>query len=187
MKQSRQFYTKDPVIRKFSIMELEVPATPKELVNLVTGLYKLPDPQSARSVAALKGQLKLDFLFMPLAYGSVFLLGWRVANKMQLSIGYYVFISLAFLQIVPWICDIIENIYLLGKISKDVKESSVKLHQQYLWMEVAKWGIALTTAVCCMSAIGYFWLTGNYSETSLRYLWIFLAEIIVFLLAVKFF
>ncbi len=187
MKQSQHFYTKDPIVRKFSIMELEVPATPKELKNLIKGLYELSPKEAEKSVAALLSQLKLDFLFMPLAYGSIFLLSWRVANKMQLNFGYYIFIGFAFLQIVPWVFDIIENVYLINKIKRDVKETDEKKHKQYLLMEAAKWGIALTATVCSISAVCYFWLTGNYSSTSFWYLLIFLTETIIFILGVKFF
>ena len=67
--QSTRFYTQDVVLRKFSIMELEMPATQMELVNLIKGLYKLPPATSAATVKALKGQLYTDFLFMPFAYG----------------------------------------------------------------------------------------------------------------------
>src|SRR3954463_7106466 len=78
-KQSDNFYTQDVIVRKFSIMELEMPATSRELYNLVSGLFRLPPDESRRSLRALRGQLWLDFLFMPLAYGSIFLLCWRVA------------------------------------------------------------------------------------------------------------
>lgn len=186
-KQSENFYTKDPIVRKFSIMELEVPATPKELANIIKGLYDLPDTKSGKSIKALKEQLKIDFLFMPLSYGCIFLLCWRVANKMQLDFGYYLFKGLAFIQLVPLICDIIENIYLLGKIRQDVKETIEKKHKQYLWMEAVKWGIALTATVCSVSAVCYFWLTGNYSVTSFFYLLIILVEIVIFLIVVKLF
>ena len=37
--QSRHFYTMDVVKKKFSIMDLELPATPTELVNLIKGLF----------------------------------------------------------------------------------------------------------------------------------------------------
>lgn len=46
--QSLQFYTKEVVVKRFSIMELKLPATPKELVNLIKGLYGLPEPQSKK-------------------------------------------------------------------------------------------------------------------------------------------
>ncbi|CAN5119498.1 hypothetical protein BH11BAC6_BH11BAC6_01390 [soil metagenome] len=187
MLQSRQFYTKDVIVRKFSIMELEVPASPKELVHIIKGLSLLPAPQSQKTIAALKAQLKLDFLFMPLVYGSVFFLCWRVAIKMNLHFGHYVFLGFALLQLVPWICDIIENIYLLNKINQgaQVTETTDKKHTAYLYMEAFKWGIVLTATACALSAVCYFWLTGSYSATSFNYMLIVLAEIAVFAFIVK--
>jgi hypothetical protein len=54
-------------------------------------------------------------------------------------------------------------------------------------MEAIKWGTALTATVCALSAICYFWLTGGYSATSLKYAVITLAEIAAFgFLAIRF-
>jgi hypothetical protein len=186
------FYTKDIVLRKFSIMELEIPAKPRELVNLIKGLY-FPGPQSGRSVSALRRQLKIDFLFMPLAYGSVFLLCWKVAHKTGSGIVHEVFLYFAWLQLVPWICDIIENIYLLGKIRPDLEmpadpkqqEKQERRHKYYLVMEALKWGLSLTAAVSAISAICYYWLTGNYTFHSFIFLLIAAGEIIIFLVAGK--
>ncbi len=114
--QSANFYTNDSVIKKFSIMDLELPATATELVNLIKGLYKLPQPQSKKALSSLKGQLYIDFIFMPFAYGSIFLLSMMVSSKMQTPYGKNLFLIFAWLQIIPWLCDIIENIYLLNKI-----------------------------------------------------------------------
>jgi hypothetical protein len=180
-KQSKYFYTKDPIVRKFSIMELKIPATSVELKNLIKGLYALPLGQSQKTVAALLAQLKLGFLFMPLAYGSIFLLSWRVASKMHLHLGYYVFVGFAVIQIVPWLIDIVENLYLINKIQPGIKETDQKNHKQHLLMEGIKWTISLTATVCCVSAVSYFWLTGNYSNISLWYLVVVFAETVVFL------
>lgn len=189
-KQAERFYTKDPVRRKFSIMELEIPASAKELYNLIRGLYALSPVESKKAISALKGQLMLDFVFMPFAYGSIFIICWQVANKMGSKLGQVAFLILAFLQLIPWICDIIENVYLLGKIRPDNKDIATlpkaeqevvnQKHKRYLWMEAAKWGIALTAAVCAISAVCYFWLSGSYTAPSSLYFFIVLAEIIVF-------
>jgi hypothetical protein len=196
MQQARNFCTKDVIVRKFSIMELEVPATAKELVNLIKGLYELPNEESQKSITALKGQLKVDFLYMPFAYGSIFLLCWRVAQKMHTAFGQSIFLTLAFLQLVPWLLDIIENIYLLNKINPNIKKVDVRLlekdglaqskHKRYLFMEAIKWGVALIALVCSSSAVFYFWLTGNYSSASLNFLLIVIAELVLFGLAVKY-
>ena len=185
IKLSGRFYTKDVVVRKFNIMELQVPATATELVNLIRGLYLLPPAQSVKAIGALRTHLKLDFLFMPLAYGSVFLLNWKVAHKMEHPLGHYVFMAFAFLQFIAWLCDIIENIYLLKKIQPEPVKTDAETHRNYLRMEAIKWGIYLTGLVCAVSAIFYFWLAGNYNAVSFDYLLVVFGEIVVFLIAVK--
>ncbi len=187
MQQSNHFYTYDVIERKFTILELEMPATPTELHNLITGIYHLPPAKSRRSLQALRGQLWIDFLFMPLAYGCIFLLCWRVAGKMSLPFGQVVFWFLAFGQIIPWICDIVENIFLLSQLKKNAKKMKKTQHRKLLYMEALKWGLALTAFVCAMSAMAYFWCTGNYSSRSLQYLLIIVAECAVFAIAVALF
>ncbi len=185
--QSSHFYTKDVVVKKFSIMELELPATPIELVNLIKGLYKLPEPASKKAISSLKSQLYIDFLFMPCAYGAIFLLCMLVSAKMKTSFGLNVFSLLAWAQLIPWFCDIVENIYLLRKIIPDPVASPLSVHKAYLRMEYIKWGISLGAAICAMAAMCYFWLAGNYNVQSLYYLFIIAGEIILFVLIGKFF
>ena len=180
MKQSAHFYTVDSVRRKFSILELEIPSKPQELVNVIKGFYLLPTEESKKTLRAVKGQLRLDFLFMPLAYGAIFLLCYRVANKTQIEFGRYIFFALAYLQIIPWICDVIENIFVLNKIKPDPEPSSAKVHKTLMIMEGLKWGLALIGTICAIGAIFYFWLSGQYSEHSLIYLGIVAGEIAEF-------
>src|SRR5688572_14736171 len=77
--QGRYFFTKDVVVRKFSMMDLEFAATPQELTNILNGIYLLPtdtrsSPGTGKVIRALKGQLLIDtFLFMPATYGSIFI------------------------------------------------------------------------------------------------------------------
>lgn len=190
MMQSRNFYTFHLTKRRFSIMELETPATYAELVKVIKGLYALPANDSKKSIGALRRQLWVDFLFMPLAYGSVFLICLQVSIKFEPGFWHCIFLILAVIQLIPWICDIIENIYLLKKIkqgpnindSKEALAAKRKSHKAYLIMEGFKWGIALGATVSAISAVCYFWLTGNYTASSLKYLLIALAEIIIFLI-----
>jgi hypothetical protein len=186
--QGSHFYTYDHVEKKFSIMELEMPATPLELVNLIRGLYKLSTRDKAlKAIKSLRYQLYLDFLFMPCAYGTIFILCMLVSAKMQSSFGHTIFTILAWAQLIPWLCDIVENIYLLRKIKPKPVLSSLTVHKAYLRMEYCKWGIALGATICAVTAICYFWLAGNYVVNSLNYLAIIAVEIIIFALMGKFF
>lgn len=184
--QSLNFYTMDVVKKKFNIMDLEIPATRFELVNLIRGLYKLPREEALRSIRSLRCQLYTDFLFMPCAYTAIFILCMLVSARMT-SYGVDFFFILAWLQLVPWLCDIIENIYLLRKIKPHSKPSTAGVHKAYLVMEVLKWGIAFIAVICVIAAVCYFWLSGWYSLKTLNYLAVIITEALVFLIAAKIF
>ncbi|MEO6672598.1 MAG: hypothetical protein ABIN93_04150 [Ginsengibacter sp.] len=182
--QSRYFYTHDVVERKFSTMDLELPSSAQELVNIIKGIFLLPVDKSQKTLKALKGQLYVDFIFMPAAYGSVFLVCMIVAGKMS-HLGNYVFSVLGWLQIVAWLCDIIENIYLLNKIDPGVVPSQPAIHKAWQVLEITKWGIVMTGTVCAVFGLIYFWLVGHYSYSSLCYLLIIIGEIVFFIIADK--
>ncbi|WP_018617031.1 hypothetical protein [Segetibacter koreensis] len=176
-----EFYTKDVVIRKFSIFDIELAANPLELANIIKGVYMLPPSQSGKTLKAIRGQLFFDFLAMPCAYGSVFLLCKKVAERMDTPLAQQAFMILAWLQLVAWLFDIVENIYLLVKINPDPIMPSRPIYTLYLMMEVVKWGIVLVGVACSVSAICYFWLSGHYSPGSVPYIIIVIVEVILFL------
>ncbi len=183
--QTKHLYTIDVVERKFTMMDLEFPATPQELVNIIGGLFLLPDAKKRdQAVKALKGQLLVDFfLFMPSTYGGIFLLSMKVATKMNGHFGQGLFSILAWLQALAFLLDIIENIYLWKKIKPIPQRSTPSVHQAYKLLEVFKWGIPLTASVCCFSSLLYFWITGLYSTNSYCYMLIIAAEMALFIIA----
>jgi len=176
--QGRNFYTQDVVLRRFSIMDLQFPSSPLELENLVKGIFALPADRSQKTLRALKGQLYVDFLFMPAAYGAIFILCMHVASKMS-TFGQQLFSILAWAQVFAWICDIIENIFLLINLKPGIRISNGGIAKAYLISVLAKWAIALVALVCALSALFYFWLIGRYSEDSLPYLWIIGGELVL--------
>jgi hypothetical protein len=178
--QSRQFFTMDVVIRPFSILDLEFPGSPQEIPAIIKGVYALPSGQRSTTLAALRGQLWVDFLFMPAAYGSIFLICIKVAEKMNPA-GTTLFTWLAWLQLLPWLCDFIENIYLLRKTYPNVPASTKRGHTAYQWMEITKWSISLIGMVCGVSALLFFWVSGDFEVRSLHYLLIIVGEIGVFI------
>lgn len=182
--QSRQFCTLDVVVRKFSIMDLEFPPSPREISNIINGIYQLPTRRSEKTLRFLKAHLYTDFLFMPVAYGSIFIACLKVSAKM-LSVGHTVFVVLAWLQVLAWVLDMIENIYLLKKIKPTVLPSKQSVHKAYQLLQVGKWGIALTGAICSLSALLYFWLIGNYATASLIYLVILVMEVAAVFISAK--
>lgn len=179
LRQARQFYLFDVVVRKFSIIDLQFPASCKEIPELIKGIYALPAPQQLRTLSALRGQLWVDFLFMPALYGSIFLLCVQVANKMTPA-GEIFFECLAWLQLIAWLFDAMENSYLLGKIRPDVTPSTKEVHRAYQQMVFAKWILLLTGIVCSFSALLFFWVSGKYEVHSLYYLLVLVGELLLF-------
>ena len=185
-RQSQHFCTLDVVVRKFSITDLQFAASPREVTNIINGIYALPSEQSEKTLRSLRTHLIVDFVFMPGIYGAIFFACFKTSEKM-LSFGEQVFIWLALLQAIAWVLDIVENSYLLKKIKPSVVPSSQQMHKTYQWMEVVKWGIALTGAVCSVSALLYFWLIGNYKIESLSYLVVLAIEVVIAFMVSKFF
>ena len=177
---SKRFYTNDGTVRSFSVLDLEFAASSTEITSLIKGIYLLPDVVKGRAaVKALKRQLYVDFIFMPAAYGSVFLACHKVGTMLATHWGQAVFAVLAWLQVLPWLCDVLENCYLLGKIVPEPSVTPPKYFKLYQFNELIKWGLSLTGAVCSIAALFYFWLAGHFSPGSLVYLLIVVAEIIV--------
>ena len=182
--QSAHFITKDGSTRKFSILDLEFPSSPLDLVNTINGIYKLPDEIKNKAIRSLKNNLYLDFLFMPAIYGCVFLLCMHVSNK-STAIGHPAFAAMAWLQLAAWVFDIIENIYLLRKIKPDSQPSQRLPHQLYHYMVLAKWAIALFGGICSLMVILYYFISGNYHPSNLVYSLILIAEVVAFMLLNK--
>ena len=184
MVQSRNFYTMHVVLRKFSMIDLQFPASPLELVHYIKGIFLLPEPATRKVVKNLRGQLYIDFIFMIAAYGAIFILCMKVSLKME-WIGQWIFAIFAWLQLVPLLCDTIENIYLIKKIKPNPAPSSKAVHKLMQRVELVKWIIPLTAIVCCLAAMAYCWITGNYSYNSMEYLVLVIAEIALFIILIK--
>jgi hypothetical protein len=163
------FFTMGKVRQSFTIFDLEFPSKSSELMKLIRGIDKLPDPaERISSRAALRWHLWVDFLFMAGIYPLIFLLCWKASGKMD-SIGKGLFIGLAWAQALAWLLDIIENIYLLRKLSQPEK-SARRVHRWYLRVVTAKWILALVGLVCSVFGLMYFWVTGMYNAGSLRWM-----------------
>ena len=177
------FYTKDPIRRKFSILEMEFPGKPNEIADLVRGIYLLPG-EAAKTIKAVKTQLLLDcLLFIPATYGGIFILCMQVAHKMPPGFGCDFFVMLAWGQGLSFILDYIENTYFLSLIGqRDLKSQSKTIFVLMRVLECFKWGFALVGAACGFSAMVYYWLSGKYDISSLPLIGVFFAEIILFII-----
>jgi hypothetical protein len=171
-RQGRFFFTKDPIRRKFSILEMEFPAKSYDLENLINGIYMLPG-DAVKTIRALRAQFLLDYLlFIPAAYGGVFILCMHLAGDMQTAMGRYWFIGLAWAQVIAFILDYIENTYywiMIGKrnlpIPKPTPFGPVEKSRSFKIMrvlEIIKWGLPLLGFICCVSLLACFWLSGRF-------------------------
>jgi hypothetical protein len=183
---SKNFYTLHVFVRKFSILDLEFPDSSLELTTYIRGIFLLPKELAQRSLRSLKTYLYLDFLFIPLVYGSLFLLCILISYKLTF-LGHYIFLILAWLQVIPLICDAGKNFFLLKKIRPDAEVSNERIHKSYLTLEKIKWLLSLVAAVFSLSALFYFWVSGKYSVGSFRFMIIVIIEIIVFFILRKMF
>lgn len=194
--QQQHFYTMDVVERKFTIMDLQFAANAKELAIIIKGIDGLQGKRKEKAVTALKAQLYIDFLFMAAAYSALFILCLKVSGKLSLNAGKMVFVVFAWCQLIAWMCDFAENVYLLNKIRSNIiiPEDTVTASQEkvpqkeagfsmYGLLVFIKWGLALTGGVCSVFAFIYFWLAGEYERSSLQYLLIIAAELILFIVA----
>jgi hypothetical protein len=182
-RQAAFFYTKDPLKRKFSMLEMEFPATKLDLPFMIQGIYLLPD-QAKKTVNAVRIQLLLDcFLFIPFTYGGIFVLCMQVAEKFYTSFGYWLFIGLAWSQCLCFLLDYLENIrfwILIGKPGLQPPKTNFSFSLIRI-LELMKWGLALVGFFGGFSALAYFWISGYYQAGSLCYVYVFLAEIIAFI------
>ena len=168
-KLQKQFYTMGRVRQRFNIFDLQFTATPEELPKLLEGIDRLPNKTETKtSKDALRTQLYIDFLFMVGFYPLIFLLCLKTSVKME-YLGRQIFMLLACLQAIPFLCDILENCYLLTMLNKS-KIPSILMHRFYQATVVTKWSIASLGIASAISALLYFWITGNYETSSLKFL-----------------
>lgn len=182
---SRSFVTRDVLEKRFGILDLQFASSGLEINNLLNGITKLEHPQAKKVFHALRMHLYVDFLFMPAAYGTLFIACMQVARKMPPS-GEIFFYILAWLQAAAWISDIIENVMLLKKIRQHEDQSPLVsgggFFPVFQKLQFIKWGAALLALVCILSSLMYFWVSGFYSPSSLKYILIFAGEILIFVI-----
>lgn len=170
-RQGKFFFTKDPIRRQFSILEMEFPAKSFDLENIINGIYQLPD-DAPKTIRALKAQLLLDYLlFIPAVYGGVFVLCMHLAGSLHTDMGRYWFTGLAWAQALAFILDYIENTYfwiMIGKRDIPVPrpapfepEKTSRSFKAMQLLEIVKWGLPLLAMACCLSVLAYFWLSGK--------------------------
>jgi hypothetical protein len=162
---SRAFcYLRGIAVTRFSIMDLEFPGSPASIPDIVRGMNALPPEQRSRSRRALRGNLLLDFLFMAGIYPAIFLICIHCAKQMRDNgVGEAIFSTLAALQLVAWIIDILENFYLLRKLAKPGL-SRKWVHKGYRLLVQGKWVIATIAGIGALSNLSYSWISGSFQN-----------------------
>lgn len=122
---------------KFTIIGLEISYTKDKIISLLAGLDE-------HVKALLRYQLVFDFVFMAAVYPGIASLCLMARNKSMGSLLKKTLLVLAFLQIVAWGFDILENYYLLKWINDPVIGNEFGI---YHFVVAAKWIIALTGAL----------------------------------------
>ncbi len=154
----------------FTILDLQFPSSETEMDKLVAGL----EPPARQ---ALKAHLWVDFLFMAGFYPAIALLCIIIGAKT--GPGEYFFWLVAALQIVAWAADVYENVYGLRKM----KEAPVKGgFSTYSFFVNVKFLLAFLGLAVTLPLAFYFWMTGEFWQSSLRYVCILAGEILAFLL-----
>ncbi len=197
---SKWFFSKDPLRRSFSILELEFPSNEHDLKSLLDGIFTLPE-DAGKTVNALRKHTFLDsLLFIPATYGGIFILCMQVAGRLTDSWLANLFIFFAWAQVASALLDYIENAHIL-LLLKRAKERAAhpqpRQHQDDFqalkiekpsatfifmqWLELFKWGFALIGATIGFSALAFFWINGTYTPESLQYVFYFLGEVGLFI------
>lgn len=177
---ARKFYTHFGVTRKFSILDIQFVSSKRDFYKIINGIYRLPE--ATKILRALRLSLVLDFLFMPAIYGSVFILCMSVSIKMSGTNGGIVFALFAWLQLLAWLLDIIENVFVLTHLKKVDMDSHFQdsRWRGFKYVVHTKWSIALLGGICSSMVLLCYWLEGLYNPGNLCYLAILAGEMVAF-------
>lgn len=160
-RQSKQFYTMSHGVRqRFSIIDLELPSSAQELTGLLRGIGEQPEADCLAVRSAVRGQLWVDFLFMPGIYCAIFLLCMKAAQLLDWLPGRSFFAVLAWAQLLAWGFDIAENLTLFSQLAHPTNTLGPTQFTAYITIVSAKWILALAGGVCALSILFYYWVAG---------------------------
>lgn len=143
---------------KFTVIGLEVTYSKEKLLSVILGL-----DDKVRTI--LRYHLSFDFAFMIGAYGGIAALCMMAAcQRKGKKIIRNLLISLAILQVVAWLCDIIENAFLLCWIKTGVIGNEFNFYHLVVY---TKWILALLGVL--ISVIFLIFKTHNPVETKTEF------------------
>lgn len=119
---------------KFTVIGLEITYSKEKLLSVVLGL-------DDKVKTILRYHLSFDFAFMIGAYGGIAALCMMAARQYKgKKIIRNLLISLAIMQAVAWVCDIIENVSLLSWIKTGSIGNEFNFYHPVVY---TKWTLAL--------------------------------------------
>lgn len=158
------FRDRDGLRRIFNILDLQFPVSDSELTGMIRDM--LPGVRKA-----VRLHLWVDFLFMAGLYPSIALLCYMLGEKT--GMGIYFFWIIGALQGGAWLCDILENVFLLRKLRKP---EPGKQFSSYSFFVYTKFIIAYAGLGVTLPVAFYFWMTGDFSTATVPYAMALLAE-----------
>lgn len=182
--------------RTFSILDLQFPNSAQYYTYILLDLHNEKKLNSKRALNALREHLYVDFIFMFGFYPFVALLALHL-SYLSLDIkAIYFFQFLAFLQLLAWVLDIIENTIILKSIKnpklfirnsidddwtmyyKKQKESGI--YKVFYWVVRLKWLFAVSGLILSCTMIFYVYLFMNLENYN-SYFWKWLLFFVLFI------
>lgn len=169
---ARRFRTVDTDLGEvpFSIFDLQFPSSETELCKLLSSA-------TSDGKWALRMHLLVDFLFMIAVYPMIAILCLALGEKT--GMGKYFFWLIAALQMVAFLFDILENLYLLRRLRKPQVSGGFG---RFTFFVYAKFMLAFLGVSVTLPVIFYFWMTGTTAAGTLQYIGIAILEVVVFML-----
>jgi hypothetical protein len=135
--QGKHFFYFEGGRKPFTMLNLEFPKDLAYFYTVLSGIDKLEPADAAIVKRNVRAQLWVDFIFMPGTYTGVFLVCMAAAEKSG-GVVNQVFAGLAWFQVVCWLLDITENIYLFSQL-RQAKKPSAFGFACYRVLELLKW------------------------------------------------
>ena len=150
-RQGKYFFYFDNGQKKFSMLGLEFATGRCYIYWVLSRIKLLPGNLDQAVYKKLRAQLYTDFLFMPGAYSGIAIFCLIAGSKPGMPAG-QLLNFLAYLQPIAWLCDIIENIYLLQQVKRPALPGALQF-AGYRLLEVLKVGLIWRRFPACRRTI----------------------------------
>lgn len=155
-KLAKGFYTAIPPGRPFSIFNLEFPGSDEALTSLILRM----DKEVKKKV---RKNLLVNYLFMLGVYPGIAILCFIASSRVYADspLGSNILQMMGIAQVIPWLCDIIENAILLKKLQKPTPPNP-GTYKVFKWIVGIKFFVALIAVTSTIFIMLYIWLIGGF-------------------------